>query len=51
MFDLWFTNHAAMSVNQHVVVPLGERDKAELRCSAPVLALVFVEFAVYPQEV
>jgi hypothetical protein len=40
-----------MSVDQHVIVPLGERDKAELRRSAPVLALVFEDYAVYPQEV
>jgi hypothetical protein len=51
LFDLWFANHAATSVERHVTVPLGERDKAELRSSAPVLALVFSDFAVYPQAV
>ena len=48
---LWFANHAATSVERHVTVPLGERDKVELRRSSPVLALVFAEFGVYPQEV
>ena len=51
LYDLWFANHAATSVERHVTVPLGERDKVELRRSSPVLALVFAEFGVYPQEV
>jgi len=48
LYDLWFANHAARSVEEHVTIPLGERDRDELRRSAPVCALVFGEFAVYP---
>jgi hypothetical protein len=41
LWDLWFAQHAATSVERHVTVPVGARDLAELKSCAPLVALVF----------
>lgn len=51
LYDMWFANHAARSVQDHVDVPMGARDYMELRQSAPLIAQVLRSFPVYPQHV
>jgi hypothetical protein len=51
LYDLWFANHAATSVTDHVDMPIGARDYHLLRHSTPVVAAVLHAFPDYPQSV